>query len=54
MTAIYASDKNYAALTAISAVSLLKHNPGAKIVLLGYNLEPLLVSRSSMNCVSAS
>lgn len=39
MTAIYASDKNYAALTAISAVSLLKHNPGAKIVLLGYNLE---------------
>lgn len=39
MTIVYASDKNYAALTAISAVSLLKHNPGARIVLLGYNLE---------------
>lgn len=39
MTIVYASDKNYAALTAISAVSLLKHNPGASIVLLGYNLE---------------
>ena len=39
MTIAYASDKNYAALTAISAVSLLRHNPGARIVLLGYNLE---------------
>ncbi len=39
MTIAYASDKNYAALTAISAVSLLKHNPGARIALLGYNLE---------------
>ena len=39
MTIVYASDKNYAALTAISAVSALKHNPGAQIVLLGYNLE---------------
>ena len=34
----YACDENYAALTAISAVSLLKHNPGATIVLLGCNL----------------
>lgn len=40
MTVVYASDRNYARLTAISAVSLLKHNPGARIVLLGYNLEP--------------
>ena len=39
MTIVYASDKNYAALTAISAVSALRHNPGARIVLLGYNLE---------------
>lgn len=39
MTIAYASDWNYAALTAISAVSLLGHNPGARIVLLGYNLE---------------
>ena len=39
MTIVYASDKNYAALTAISAVSALKHNPGSQIVLLGYNLE---------------
>lgn len=39
MTIVYASDKNYSALTAISAVSALRHNPGARIVLLGYNLE---------------
>lgn len=39
MTIAYASDKNYAALTAISAVSALRHNPGARIVLLGYDLE---------------
>ena len=39
MTIVYASDRNYAALTAISAVSALRHNPGARIVLLGYNLE---------------
>ena len=39
MTIAYACDKNYAALTAISAVSALRHNPGARIVLLGYNLE---------------
>ncbi len=39
MTIVYSSDKNYAALTAISAVSALRHNPGARIVLLGYNLE---------------
>ena len=40
MTIVYASDKNYAGLTAISAVSAVKHNPNAKIILLGYNLEP--------------
>lgn len=39
MTIVYASDKNYAALTAISAVSALRYNRGARIVLLGYNLE---------------
>ena len=39
MTIAYASDRNYAALTAISAVSALRHNPGTRIVLLGYNLE---------------
>ena len=37
---IYASDDNYVGLTAISAVSLLKHNPGAHIHLLGCNLKP--------------
>jgi lipopolysaccharide biosynthesis glycosyltransferase len=39
MTIAYASDSNYAALTAISAVSLLKNNPGAEIILLGCNLD---------------
>lgn len=39
MTLVYASDANYVALTAISAVSALTHNPGAEIVLLGYGLE---------------
>ena len=39
MTIAYASDKNYAALTAISAVSVLRYNPNARIVLLGYDLE---------------
>ena len=39
MTIAYACDKNYAPLTAVSAVSALRHNPGARIVLLGYNLE---------------
>ena len=37
---IYASDDNYVGLTAISAVSLLKHNPEAQINLLGYKLKP--------------
>lgn len=32
---VYACDANYAPLTAISAVSLLKHNPGCEIILLG-------------------
>jgi lipopolysaccharide biosynthesis glycosyltransferase len=39
MKIAYASDDNYAALTAISAVSLLKSNPGAEIFLLGCNLK---------------
>ena len=37
---IYASDDGYVGLAAISAVSLLKHNPGARIHLLGYRLTP--------------
>ncbi len=39
MTIAYACDRNYASLTAVSAVSALGHNPGARILLLGYNLE---------------
>ena len=39
MTIVYASDRKYATLTAISAVSALRHNPSSRIVLLGYNLE---------------
>ena len=39
MRIIYATDDNYAALTAISAVSALKHNPAAEIILLGYRLK---------------
>lgn len=38
MTVVYASDDNYAGLTAVSAVSVLKWNPGAHIVLLGCRL----------------
>ena len=37
---IYASDDGYVGLAAISAVSLLKYNPGAQINLLGYKLKP--------------
>lgn len=39
LRAIYASDDGYVGLAAISAVSLLKHNPGAQINLLGYKLK---------------
>ena len=39
LTVVYATDANYVTLTVISAVSLLKHNPGARVVLLGCNLE---------------
>ena len=39
LTVVYAADVNYVKLTAISAVSLLKYNPGARVVLLGCNLE---------------
>ena len=39
LTVVYAADANYVKLTAISAVSLLKHNLGARVVLLGCNLE---------------
>lgn len=35
---VYACDDNYAPLTAISAVSLLKHNPDAEVFLLGCDL----------------
>lgn len=40
MKVAYACDDNYAALTAISAVSLLKHNPCAEIILVGCRLKP--------------
>ena len=40
MKVAYACDDNYAALTAVSAVSLLKHNPGAEIILVGCRLKP--------------
>jgi len=39
MTLVYACDDNYAKLTAVSAVSALRHNSGARIVLLGCNLK---------------
>ena len=39
MKIVYACDDNYAPLTAISAVSLLKHNHKAEIILLGYRLQ---------------
>ena len=39
LTVVYAADANYVKLTAISAVSLLKYNPGTRVVLLGCNLE---------------
>lgn len=39
MNIVYASDDGYVGLAAISAVSLLKHNPGARIHLLGYKLK---------------
>jgi len=38
MKYVYACDDNYAGLTAVSAVSLLRHNPQAEIILLGDNL----------------
>ena len=40
MTVVYACDDNYAKLTAVSAVSLLKHNTGVEIILVGYRLKP--------------
>lgn len=39
MIVVYACDDNYAALTAVSAVSLLKHNPGAEVILVGCRLK---------------
>jgi lipopolysaccharide biosynthesis glycosyltransferase len=39
VTVVYACDGNYAPLAAIGAVSVLKHNPGARIVLLGCGLD---------------
>ena len=35
---IYACDENYAPITAVSAASAAKHNPGASITLLGHRL----------------
>ena len=39
VTVVYACDGNYAPLAAIGAISVLKHNPGARIVLLGCELD---------------
>ena len=39
MRVVYACDDNYTSLTTISAVSVLKHNPEAEIILLGCNLK---------------
>lgn len=38
MKVVYACDDNYAVLTAVSATSLLKHNPGCEVVLVGCRL----------------
>ena len=38
MRKIYACDENYAALAVVSAVSLLKHNPNAEVIFIGYKL----------------
>lgn len=45
-TLVYACDDNYAGLTAVSAVSALKWNPGLRIVLMGNKLKP-----ESVECV---
>ena len=39
MRIVYACDDNYVKLTAVSAVSLLKHNTGAEIILVGCRLK---------------
>ena len=39
MRVVYACDDNYTSLTTISAVSVLKYNPEAEIILLGCNLK---------------
>lgn len=40
MRVVYACDDNYAAMTAVSVVSLLKHTPTAEIILVGCRLKP--------------
>ena len=40
MRVVYACDDNYAGLTAVSAVSLLKHNLNAEVFLVGCRLKP--------------
>ena len=39
MNVIYACDENYAAITAVSAASAARHNPGVSITLLGKKLD---------------
>lgn len=50
MKVVYACDDNYTSLTTISAVSLLRHNPDAEIILLGCNLkgEPIKVIKDQV------
>lgn len=49
MTVVYACDENYVAITVVSAVSLLKYNNAAHVVLLGCNL-----SQEKVNLVKVS
>ena len=37
---VYSTDENYVKLTAVSMCSLLKHNPGAEIVILANDITP--------------
>ena len=46
MKIVYACDDNYAGLTAVSAVSLLKHNPEAEIILIGFKLKPESIEKA--------
>jgi len=42
---VYSTDENYVKLTAVSLCSLLKHNPGAAVVILANNISPVSETR---------